>query len=88
MKCYPVIEGIETRYRGDKPVSQDQYNESTDKLLKTQTCNSQARLDNPKILLYPERTTLMNNVERIKTYQDSGSLVRQKEMERREKWYN
>lgn len=87
-KCYPIVEDIESKFKGAKPVPKEKYDEITDRLLKTQTCNSQARLDNPKVLLYPERTKLMNNVDRIRNYQDSGSVVKQKEMERREKWYN
>ena len=86
LKMYPVIDGIETRFMGT--VDADKKEESLARLLKTQTTSSQARMDNPRILLYPERTTLMNNVERIKAFQDSGATTRQKEMQRREKWFN
>ena len=49
---------------------------------------TQARIDNMRILLYPERTLLMNEPNRIKTFQETGSLVKQAILQRREKWYN
>ena len=56
--------------------------------LSTDTGASKARKDFPRILLYPERTILHNNTSRIRSYQDSGTMSRQKELARREKWYN
>ncbi|ELU14041.1 hypothetical protein CAPTEDRAFT_222587 [Capitella teleta] len=87
MKMLPIIEGLDTRFIGH-PAPQEKVNEVIQKLTTTQTTASQARKDNPKVLLYPERTTLMNNVERIRAYQESGSVAKQNMLQRREKWFN
>ncbi len=87
LKVYPIIEGIETRFKGN-PQPKSKVSEAAERLLMTQTKASQSRLDNPRVLLYPERTTLMNNVERIVAYQQTGAVAKQNIMERREKWYN
>ena len=87
LKMFPVIEGLDTRFMGDK-VAPEKVQEVIVKMHKTQTKASQARIDNPRHLLYPERTLLMNNVERIEQYQTTGGLVRQNLLQRREKWYN
>lgn len=87
MKMFPIIEGLDTRFAGF-PASQDKVAEVVGHLMKTQTTASQAKLDNPRILLYPERTTLMNNVERIRAYQENGAVAKQNMLQRREKWYN
>lgn len=87
LKMLPVIEGIETRFR-DAAGPPEKVQEVIGRLNTTQTAASKARNDNPRILLYPERTTLMNNVERILAYQQSGSVARQNMLQRREKWFN
>ena len=87
LKMYPVIEGLEQRFKGHE-APQDKVDEVIGKLHTTPTACSKARKDPPRILLYPERTTLMNNVERIVGYQTSGSVARQKDLQRREKWFN
>ena len=87
LKMYPVIEGIETRFMGEK-LPPEKVSAIIDKMHATQTKSSQSRRDNPRILLYPERTTLMNNVERILAYQQSGSVAKQNVLQRREKWFN
>lgn len=83
----PVIEGIETRFMGEK-LSPEKVQGIIEKMHATQTKSSQSRRDNPRVLLYPERTTLMNNVERIMAFQQTGSVAKQGVLQRREKWFN
>ena len=88
LKAYPIIEGIETKFKGESPLAKDKMTEAVGRMHTTQTRSSQSRRDNPRILLYPERTTLMNNVERIVAYQQTGSVAKQNMLQRREKWFN
>ena len=85
-KTFPVIEGLDERFKGSK-VPKEKEKEVIERLHTAKTKAEEARLDNPRILLYPERTLLCNNVERIRTYQDSGQTVKQAVLERREKWF-
>lgn len=87
-KMYPAIEGLETRFAGDSAVVEEEVKAVAQRLTSKQTTASQARLDNPRILLYPERTILMNNVERIRSFQENGNVAKQTVLARREKWYN
>ena len=87
MKMLPEIEGLETRFRGT-PRGKDEVNEVMKRLHTTNTKASTARKDNPRVLLYPERTTLMNNTERILAYQQNCEVAKQGSLARREKWYN
>ena len=87
-KMLPPIEGLEERFKGSKGLPKEKVEEKVGELHSTQTKASQARRDNPRHLLYPERTLLMNNVERIVEFQEKGSLVKQTVLQRREKWYN
>ena len=88
LKMYPVIDGIETRFKCQGSKGKEEVGSLTERLHKTQTKASSARLDYPRILLYPERTSLMNNTERIVAYQQSGAVSTQQELQRRERWYN
>lgn len=87
-KMLPPIEGLDERFSGEKPLPTSKVAEVVGTLHSTQTKASQARKDNHRHLLYPERTLLMNNVERIVAFQETGSLVKQTVLQRREKWYN
>ncbi len=86
LKMYPVIDGLDTRFQGAS-VPKEKKEEIIGRLHTAKTKAEQARLDNPRVLLYPERTLLCNNVERINAYQNNGSTVKQDVLERREKWY-
>ena len=86
-KCLPEIDGLDIRFRG-APQPTEQLQESTKRLHTTQTKATTARVDNPRILLYPERTTLMNNTARILAYQQNCEVAKQPSLARREKWYN
>ena len=86
LPMFPDIDGMDKRFAGfDAPP--DKVAEVITRMRMTQTKSSQARLDPHAILLYPERTLLMNEPERIRTYQDSGAIVRQQNLQAREKWY-
>lgn len=87
LKMLPVIPGIEERFRGPA-VEPEKTKEAAARLHTTRTKAWQAQLDNHRILLYPERTLLMNNVERIAQYQQNGAIAKQTVLARREKWYN
>ncbi len=86
-KMLPIIEGLEERFKG-KDVPKSKEEEVITRLASAQTKAWKARLDNPRILLYPERTLLCNNVERIVQYQTTGQTVKQALLDRREKWFN
>ncbi len=86
-KMLPVIEGLEERFKG-KEVPKSKEEEVITRLSSAHTKAWKARLDNPRILLYPERTLLCNNVERISQYQNTGQTVKQALLDRREKWFN
>ena len=86
LPMFPVIDGIEKRFHGHE-APPEKVTEVITRMTKAQTKASQARLDNAAILLYPERTLLMNNVERIHMFQESGALVKQAMLQQREKWY-
>ena len=86
-KMYPIIDGLVQRFSGRLRPATGSVDGITQRLTSAQTKASQARLDNPRILLYPERTLLCNNVARIGMFQQNGVTVRQKELARREKWY-
>ena len=88
LKLLPVIDGLEKRFNPDSGLPKEKVEEVVQHLHTKQTGASQARRDNPRHLLYPERTLLMNNVERILDFQEKGSLVKQTVLQRREKWYN
>lgn len=85
-KMFPIIDGLDTRF-GGKNVPAEKVNDVISRLHTSQTKSSKSRMDNPRILLYPERTLLCNDVERIKAYQDTGETVKQPYLDRREKWY-
>ena len=87
LKMLPTIEGLESRFTG-KEVAADKEKEVRDRLHGAGTKASSARYQNPRILLYPERTLLMNNVERIVAFQQSGAVAKQNVLARREKWFN
>lgn len=86
-KMLPIIDGLDERFKGT-PVPKDKYNEITQNLHTSKTKASQLRYEYPRILLYPERTTLMNNTQRILEYQEAGTVAKQATLARREKWYN
>ena len=86
-KMLPAIEGLEERFRGAS-VDKSKENEVIERLHSAHTKAWKSRLDNPKILLFPERTLLCNNVERIRMFQENGQTVKQNVLERREKWFN
>lgn len=85
-KCFPAIDGLDVRFQGPK-ATEEKANEIMSRLMSTQTKASQARRDNPRILLYPERTLLMNNFERIREYQTTGVVTKQKDLQARERWF-
>ena len=85
-KVYPIIDGIETRFSGNRKL--DDAGSVIDRLTKTQTKSGSARYAAPRILLYPERTLLCNSVEKIVAYQESGATSKQNVLARREKWFN
>ena len=87
LKMYTNVEGIETRFLGGT-ADDGKVNEVIGRLTTAQTTSSQARRDPLRILLYPECTSLHNNVQRIRDYQQTGSVTKQTGMERRERWYN
>ena len=86
-KCLPDIDGLDARFKG-KRVDSAKAGNIFSRLSSASTKSSRARYDNAKILLYPERTLLCNNVERIVNYQNTGSVVKQDTLARREKWFN
>ena len=86
-KMLPAIEGLEGRFKGAQ-VEKSKEDEVIQRLHSAHTKSWKSKLDHPKILLFPERTLLCNNVERIKMFQESGQTVKQNILERREKWYN
>lgn len=53
----------------------------------TKSSKQHTAKNNAKILLYPERTILMNNVDRIVRFQGTGVIDRQAVLGRTEKWY-
>ena len=83
-KMYPAIPGLETRFSGRAKTANP---ESTRRLYETKTRATSARLESPRILLWPERTLLMNDVNKIRDYYQSGALAKQSALPRREKWY-
>ena len=85
-KVFPVIKGLDERFKGSK-ISKEKESEVIQRLHTAKTKAEDARLSNPRILLYPERTLLCNNVERIHMFQDSGQTVKQAVLDRREKWF-
>ena len=85
---WPTIDGLEERFKGVKAVPRNKWQESSTRLSSAPTKSSAARRDFQRILLYPERTILMNNTERIVNYQKSGAMSRQLDLQRREKWFN
>ena len=87
LKMFPAIDGLDTRFIGHK-VNKKKVAEVTERLSSATTRASRARLENHRILLYPERTLLFNDTERIVQFQESGVVVKQKDMSAREKWYN
>ena len=87
LKMLPVIDGLEERFKGAK-VEKTKEDEVIQRLHSAHTKAWRSKLNTPKILLFPERTLLCNNVERIKMFQESGQTVKQNVLERREKWYN
>ena len=87
LKMFPKIDGLDTRFIGHK-VNRKKVAEVTQRLSSATTRASRARLENHRILLYPERTLLFNDTERITQFQESGVVVKQKDMSTREKWYN
>ena len=86
-KMLPVIDGLDERFKGAQ-VEKSKEDEVIRRLHSAHTKAWKSKLNYPKILLFPERTLLCNNVERIKTFQESGQTVKQNVLERREKWYN
>ena len=84
LKSYPTIEGIETRFKGNSSANASAV---SSRLMSAQTRASKSRLESPAVLLYPERTMLMNEPERIRAYQTSGDMSKQGVLGRREKWY-
>ena len=86
-KCLPVIEGLEKRFKGQKS-DENKVKDIFNRLSSASTRSSRARYENARILLYPERTLLCNNVERIVSYQNTGATVKQEVLARREKWFN
>ena len=87
LKCLPDIAGLAQRFKG-APAPQAKVNDIFSRLSSASTRSSRARYEHAKILLYPERTLLCNNVERIVSYQNTGSVVKQEALARREKWFN
>ena len=86
-KCLPLIEGLDNRFRGQKS-DEGKVKDIFNRLSSASTRCSRARYENARILLYPERTLLCNDVERIVSYQTNGSTVKQESLARREKWFN
>lgn len=91
LPMFPFIEDLDKRFNGSKlidaKVGEEKIKEIIEALRKNQTVASQARLDPYTILLYPERTLLMNNPERIRQFQENGAIVKQVILQAREKWY-
>ncbi len=89
LPMYPVIVGIESRFVGN-PMPESKEKQAKERLHTTHTESSQAKKasESHKALLYPERTILMNDVEKILEYQQTGHLAKQAMLRRREKWYN
>ncbi|CAH1795530.1 unnamed protein product [Owenia fusiformis] len=87
-KMLPIIDGLDDRFKGGSVNSKETYDDITGRLHTTRTKAASLRYDYPRILLYPERTTLMNNTQRIVDYNNSGAVAKQKELARRERWYN
>ncbi|CAD5119083.1 DgyrCDS7728 [Dimorphilus gyrociliatus] len=87
-KAYPVIEGLDTRFR-EKTAPKDKVKDIINKMHTSHTVCSELHTSkkNASILLYPERTILMNNVDRIVRFQDTGAIDRQGMLGRTEKWY-
>ncbi|KAK2169784.1 hypothetical protein LSH36_7g16103 [Paralvinella palmiformis] len=83
-KMYPIIPGLESRFSGRAKTANP---EATKRLYETKTRATTARLKSPQILLWPERTLLMNDVNKIRDYYQSGTLAKQSALPRREKWY-
>ena len=83
-KMYPAIPGLESRFSGRAKTANP---ESARRLHETKTRATSARLESPRILLWPERTLLMNDVNKIRDYYQSGTLAKQSALPRREKWY-
>ena len=83
-KMLPAIPNLEERFSGRaKSANVD----ITKRLHNGSTRASSARLESPRILLWPERTLLMNDVQKIREYNESGSLAKQGVLPRREKWF-
>ncbi len=87
LRMFPEIDGLDTRFSGSGNADAD-LEATTDRLRSTQTIASQARLDKPRILLYPECTKMMNDPGRLRLFQERGEVVKQADLARREKWYN
>ncbi|KAK2189243.1 hypothetical protein NP493_112g01016 [Ridgeia piscesae] len=88
LKMFPAIDGLDTRFKGHKVNRKKVVADVTQRLSSATTRASRARLENHRILLYPERTLLFNDTERITQFQETGVVVKQKDMSTREKWYN
>ena len=86
-KMLPIIDGLEERFKGDKAMKKEKADSVFTRLTSAHTRSSRARGESPKILLYPERTLLCNNVTRIVNYQNTGEVVKQATLARREKWF-
>ena len=87
LKMLPVIEGLEKRFRGRPMKKEEAEGVVAQRLYRAKTASTNARLAYPRILLYPERTLVGGDVERVRAYHESGTLTKQSLLGRREKWY-
>lgn len=87
-KTLPIISGEGVRFKGNLKETFTSASEVGSRLTSATTSASRSRLQNHRILLYPERVLLCNDVARIAAFQENGSLLKQKDMNAREKWFN
>lgn len=86
-KCLPNIDGLKGRFKGSKSVKNTEAESIFTRLTSASTRSSRARGEFSKILLYPERTLLCNDFSRITAYQQTGEVVKQSALARRDKWF-
>lgn len=79
---------MDTRFK-ENSATKDKVQDIINKMHSKHTVSSEHHTakKNAAILLYPERTILMNNVDRIVRFQDTGVIDRQGVLGRTEKWY-
>lgn len=87
LKMLPVIEGLEGRFKGAGRPKSHSGTTVGGRLHSTQTATARSRQDYPRILLWPERTLVSGNLERLRAYQDTGMLSKQAGLPRRDKWF-